>query len=113
MNIEILARVSVSTPASGYGNLFLDSDNSNSLTYKDSLGDFHVINGSNCCCDDDCACELATKITEEASCLANKGVLTGAEYISIIQSLNIVSTSYFDEKTQTCTKTITNVPPVI
>lgn len=111
MNVPVLQRANVPTPASGYVYYFNDSDNSNALTYKDEDGNFFVIGAGipmNSISAQDCACELADKIVDAASCALGKGTMTPTEYSTLVGSLNIQVVNQYNSGTNTWTTTITS-----
>lgn len=112
MNIPISLRANVATPPTGTVNLFLDSANANSLTYKDEAGLFFVIGSGTQSAtvfgDCECACELAKEIIEAANCALEKGTITAAEYTTLVNGVNITSTSTPNQQTGACTSTVTS-----
>lgn len=112
MTIPVQTRNETPNPASNEAWLFLDSDNGNQLTIKYGCPacTYLVVTGStlpSVLGDCDCACEAAKKILDDALCLAKQGMLTGQQYLDLVNNLNVNATSVPDPVTGACTGSVT------
>ena len=113
MAIEFLKRNQVTTPAPGEYSLFYDLDNDSVLTYKDNDCNFVALNqlpSIDTSAIDDCICEATKKIIDAAGCALAKQTITGTEYQSILNNLNLYSVVTIDPATGGYTHSITSSP---
>lgn len=94
MNIEILKRQDVPTPAAGKVYLFLDADNNNILSYKDENCVFNVYKAEGGLAIDnigvdDCICDIVKDLSQALGKSASKGVITMPEFNTWWDNINI------------------------
>ena len=112
MNIEILNRVNVPTPVSGEVYLFLDADNDNILSYKDSDCNFFIYSqGSDLVIAnvgvDSCLCDIVEALTCQFGKSVAKGVLSMSDFNDWWANLNIFRNFNADPSTGSFTDSIT------
>src|SRR3990167_10204995 len=97
MNIPILNRANVPTPSTGTVYLFLDADNGNILSYKDSSGNFYVYtSGSNLVISnagvDECLCDIVKELSCQFGKSVARGIMTMADFQSWWENINVYRT---------------------
>lgn len=115
MNIPILNRINVPTPPTGEVYLFLDADNSNVLSYKDSSGNFFIYSsGSGLIISNVGVDEHLCDIVKELSCQFGKsvarGILTMADFQTWWLNINIYRTHTADPSTGSYVDSISSTP---
>lgn len=107
-----LNRSQVPTPADGYQYIFYDKDNGNALTAKSSQGYFQVLQSNPIVVDTDCICEAVERIIKAASCSLEKGMITAAEFESIVDNFNMYMNVNVDPVTGSYQVSMTNTESI-
>lgn len=95
-NIIVGAASSIPTPPSGEATLFIDTDNNNILSLKNSAGVVSVYSESNV--EDCCSCDIAKTITDKVMCAFSSGMITADEFGVIMGTgFSVTSTSGTNE----------------
>jgi uncharacterized protein YjdB len=104
MDIIVGPESSIATPPSGFATLFINTDKSNLLYVKLSDGTFQPYTGGST----QCGCEIASNWSEQLLCALNKGMITAAQYQSLIaQGLAVHTSSVTDPDTGDVSTTVT------
>lgn len=83
MDIQVIAASQVPTPSAGYRTLFINTEDSNMLSWKDSNGTVTRFT------DDDssaecCACAISKDYADGILCALKSGMLSASEFTSLI-----------------------------
>lgn len=118
MNIPILARANVPTPAAGLVYLFLDADNNNILSYKDENCNFFIYSqGSNLAIAnagvDSCLCDIVSTLSCQFGKSVAKGIMTMADFNTWWGNINIYRNFTIDPQTGSFTDSITTQPTLL
>ena len=118
MNIPILNRANVPTPPAGEVYLFLDADNSNILSYKDSNCNFFVYSsGSNLVITntgvDECLCDIVKELSCQFGKSVARGITTMADFQSWWENINIYRNHVVDPLTGSYTDSISSTPTLL
>jgi len=115
MNIPILSRANVPTPPVGEVYLFLDADNGNILSYKDSNGNFCVYtSGSNLVITnqgvDECLCDIVKELSCQFGKSVARGIMTMADFQSWWENINVYRSHTVDPSTGSYVDSISSTP---
>ncbi len=95
-NIIVGAASSIPTPPAGEATLFIDTDNNNILSLKNSSGVVSAYSESGV--EDCCSCDIAKTITDKVMCAFSSGMITADEFGVIMGTgFSITSTSGTNE----------------
>lgn len=110
MDVQVIGASKVPTPPPGFKTLFINTEDNNILSWKDSSGVVtRFIDGDADCC----ACEIAKDYAEGITCALNKGMLKAADFKALIDAGFTATANSTDDGAgnKTCTVTFgsTNV----
>jgi hypothetical protein len=112
MNIEVAAGSSLPNPPAGEVTLFINTEDNNILSYKDSSGNVKRYSTNDPELADCCACDIAKKAVAAAACALENGFMTSTEYNAFITTGVNVSVSQTDDGAGNKTYTINFGPKV-
>ena len=103
MDVQVIGASQVPTPPSGYKTLFINTEDSNILSWKDDTGTVTRFTEGDACC----ACEIAKEYADGILCALNKGFLNPTEFKALIDAGFTVNSSSTDDGAgnKTCTVT--------
>jgi len=112
MTIEILSRSLVPTPNTGEATLFLDIHNNNALTAKFSDCCFKVLSAEPYqLTTNQSLLDAQNDILNNLSCSVAKGVISMADYLTLINSFNLYFSSTIDSNGNLNQSITTTAPP--
>lgn len=105
-NIIVAAGSTLPTPPSGEATLFINTENNNILSLKDSSG--NIVPYTDAAVTECCSCEIAKKYMEDIACALKSGMLNASQFATMIdKGLVVESTESTDVAgNKTCTVSI-------
>jgi hypothetical protein len=107
MDVQVIAASNLTPPSSGYKTLFINTEDSNILSWMDSSGTVTRFTEG----DADCCCEIAKEYADGILCALNKGMLSPSEFKSLVDAGFTINSSSTDDGAgnKTCTVTFGSV----
>ena len=104
MNVQVIGASQLTPPAAGYKTLFINTEDSNYLSWMDSSGTVTRFTDGNGEC---CACDIAKNIADQVLCALNRGFMSPTEFQAFINAGFTVNASSTDDGNgnKTCTVT--------
>lgn len=105
-NIIVAAGSTLPTPPAGEATLFINTENNNILSLKDSSG--NIVPYTDSAVTECCSCEIAKKYMEDIACALKSGMLNASQFATMIdKGLVVESTESADVVgNKTCTVSI-------
>lgn len=104
MDVQVIGASQVPTPASGYKTLFINTEDDNILSWKDSSGTVTRFTDGDADC---CACEIAKEYADGILCALNKGYLNSTDFKALIDAGFTVNSTKTDDGNGNTSCTVT------